>query len=184
MPDVIIKAIDKGVGQAYKDQFRVQVAAGENVTMTVAPSTTNEIWVAYSMVYGNIAEGAFTIYRSHSMIRRTYDPAWYSTGIGASYEIPLWLYLKDNDPLEFDITNELATAQYIDVSVFVLIVPKNLWASFKALVEREESIWDRLLSMLGGFLGGPSYVPPTEVPSRVTRDAPENPPQWKDEWRR
>jgi len=186
LPEVLRTAVHKGIGKMFKDQYQNNVAGGATVTYTCQPASETTTWVAYAITYGNIGIGNFDVYRSHASIRRTYDPAYTSTGLGAAFFYPCWAYIKRTTPMTFEITNLTGAPANFDATVWVVEVPDSSWDKFLKLMEREESIWDKLLGALAPLT---PPAPPTETAyyapaeTEVGREGtPEHPTPWPDEW--
>ena len=127
IPLLLQIAIDRELGIFYHDQFRMTMPPGVSLSLDYAPASVDAVWVTFNMTLGNVPENTLVITHSCSRGMKIHiDPTWYSIGIGAAFEYPLWIYVSQETPHAFTIVNPTAAPVTGDICFwFVEFSGKN-----------------------------------------------------------
>ena len=136
IPLLLQIAIDRELGIFYHDQFRMTLPPGASVTLDYFPPNIDATWVTFAMTLGNIKENTFLITHACSRGMKTHlDPTWYSIGIGAAFEYPLWIYVSKETPHTFQVVNNSAVAETGDICFWFVEFTGRPFDKFQKMIE-------------------------------------------------
>jgi len=137
IPWLLQIAADQQLGAFFHDQFKVTFPPRAKLELDYAPPSEGVVWVTFAMTFGDMLESSLEIwhYSGDGRMKRHWDPAWYSLGIGASFEYPLWIYVTTAEPhvLEMEnITDDYVTA---DVCIWMYEFTKTNFEKFRRFLK-------------------------------------------------
>lgn len=136
IPLLLQIAIDRELGIFYHDQFRMTLPPGASVSLDYAPASIDAVWVTFNMTLGNVLENTLIITHSCARGMKVHlDPMWYSIGIGAGFEYPLWIYVSQETPHSFNIVNPTAAFVTGDVCFWFVEFTGKSFDKFQSMVK-------------------------------------------------
>jgi len=117
MPTLLQVALDRGLCSFFHDQFKMLFPPRSRIVMDYTPPTTGVVWLTFAMTFGDIPEDSLEVwhYTGDGRVKRHLDPMWYSLGIGAGFEYPLWCYVSTSEPHVLEIEN--VTDSYVEADI-------------------------------------------------------------------
>ena len=136
IPWILQIALDQGLCSFFHDQFKLTLPPKAKLVMDYVPPSTGVVWVTFAMTFGNIPEDSIQVwhYSGDERMKRHLDPMWYSLGIGASFEYPLWIYVSTAMPhvLELEVlADEYVTA---DITLWMCEFTRRNFEKFRKFI--------------------------------------------------
>jgi len=173
LPQLLLIAIDRGIGRFYNEVHNVAVPPGGNVPVSIAPTSDAIVWVVWKITWGNLAVGQLNIRLDHGSLIPTTDLDLTSR---VAWEEALWIYAEKDKPLTVTLTNPGGVAQTIDFTVWMVqisvaarsILRKWIYGKQRILECAAEGpcLWELLMKLLP-----PAVAERVKVPEPVERDA-------------
>jgi len=136
IPWLLQIAIDRGWGKFFHDQMKVTFPPRAEIELDYMPPDEDKVWVTFNMTFGNIPEDSILIeHECYAGMKRHLDPSWYSLGIGASFEYPLWIYCTRETPHIMRMTN--LTDDYVtaDACIWMVEFTRTNFRKFREFIE-------------------------------------------------
>jgi len=137
LPWLLQVALDQGLGAFFHDQAKITFPPRGKIQLDYAPPTVGVVWVTFAMTFGDMPEDSLEIwhYSGDGRMRRHWDPAWYSLGIGASFEYPLWIYVTSAEPHVLEMENLTDGFVTADVCIWMVEMTRSNFEKFRRFIK-------------------------------------------------
>lgn len=136
LPLLLQIAADRGWGKFFHDQMKITFPPHAEIELDYMPPDDEHVWITFAMTFGNVPEDSLLIeHECYAGMKRHFDPMWYSIGIGASFEYPLWIYCTRETPHVLKMTN--LTGDYVtaDSVIWMFEMTRSNFAKFQEFIQ-------------------------------------------------